>query len=439
MNTITQLNKQIEEKNELKKGLVSKLNQLEVDLEKDGDNVETVKSITLEIDKTTNDFTELEKSINDLQVEKKGIEKEINDLKKSTKSDIGKAKNDNNDKESLKLFLSSDSYEKAFEKGLKSGNMADVEQMSKAYTTSVDGENNGGVFIPTVISEIWEEKVKTSGRILSLVTKIESKSYVEFPVVRSRSGASEDIENPAKDKDVQTGKFDSVAVKASIISKMVEITTELEAMSGTSFLTYIASETFDEVIKEAENLIINGDRTNREVGLKGIVSSDNFFVPKLDGFGILNWPTFLNLMASVDDGIEKSSCYVMNKKTYFNHIMTITDSTNRPVYNVISENGAMSYMLNGMPVIFNASLKAYDIATAEDAVIIFGDLSAYKANLPKGNTVELMKDPYTKMGQNKNRYYASMIAGGDVTGVEKIAVLKKGTPAAGQDGGVDNI
>ena len=93
----------------------------------------------------------------------------------------------------------------------------------------------------------------------------------------------------------------------------------------------------------------------------------------------------------------------MNKKTYFNTFMSLKDLSDRPIYNVVTENGRPSYYINGVEVIFDNTLA--------ETEIIVGDLGGVIMNLPDSTEVTFVTDPYTYAEDDIVKIVGKMYAG----------------------------
>ena len=101
---------------------------------------------------------------------------------------------------------------------------------------------------------------------------------------------------------------------------------------------------------------------------------------------------------------------IMHRQTYFNVFMALADTTGRPIYNVVQENGKPSYYLNGVPVLFSDKL-----ARGTNAQIIVGDLDGAVCNLPNGYGVNFVRDDITLAAQSMIKIIGSMYVGFGLT------------------------
>lgn len=425
--------------------MVRKLNELEKlesELTKELDRKkEDLVALKYEIEKSedTEEIPNLTAKVKELTFEIETTDKELFSVKtelndkikalNSMKQEVLKPTNDNST-DKMKELLSSESYKEAFATYLKTGNSAEVMNLTKAISTSTTGVNNGGVFVPTIISDMVIEASKKGGRIASLCREVKEKAYLEFPSIIARDGANNHAEGSAS-VAVQETEFGNVVIRTEMIKELVEVTDEMLDMTTDGFLKYLGGEIVEEIL-----ILLDNDILTRNIsapgapgkGCRGIVTNGNInAVTKVVGKGVLDFTSPLSLIAATDDGIEENAVFVMNKSTFFNKVLTIVDTTGQPIYkSVVDQEGKTIYMLNGARVYFNSSLKSYDVASELDAVIVYGDFSKYTLNLPAGKSVMIKKDEATKMGEDIVRYLGRLNAGGDVTGYKAFSYLTKG-------------
>ena len=94
----------------------------------------------------------------------------------------------------------------------------------------------------------------------------------------------------------------------------------------------------------------------------------------------------------------------MHRQTYFNGFMSLSDTTGRPIYNVVAENGKPSFYINGIPALFSNTL-------ASGTELLVGDLDGLVCNLPEGYGVKFITDPYSLSEQDLVKVVGRMYAG----------------------------
>jgi HK97 family phage major capsid protein len=187
-----------------------------------------------------------------------------------------------------------------------------------------------------------------------------------------------------------------------MLKKWITVSDEVLALKGQAFLDYVYDEIEERILELADAQIVAAikaapaEATKTAAGVRAIAH-------EIDASVI--FAAQAELVAAARNVVA-----IMNKKTYFNTIMSLTDTTGRPIYNVVSENGRPSYFINGVEVIFDNTL-------AEDEIIV-GDLSGVILNLPDGQDVSFVTDPYSLAEKDLVKIVGKMYAG--------IAVVRDG-------------
>lgn len=279
-----------------------------------------------------------------------------------------------------------------------------------------------GVPVPTqfisYVETAWE-KID----ILDEVTKSRVSGLLKVPYEASADGANWHAEGAtAPSEEALTLGVTSLIPR--MIKKWVSVTDELEAMTDDEFMRYIADEVVYRVLKKVKDEILMGvgqGSANNE-GIVGIATSSlTETVNMALDFNIGN-----EALALVDGG--ESPLMYMNRKTFFHNIMGLKDLQGRPIHNIVMDNtGKPQYFVNGIRVKFSDVIKAYDSASANDVYAIVGDFKKFRLNLPMGENVSTLYDPYTLATEDKSRMIGKILVAGAVTAPNAFAKLTKKT------------
>ena len=294
----------------------------------------------------------------------------------------------------LESVISSNEYVDAFAEYIKTGKDRECRAL---LTDLVDG---GSVPTPTVIDNFintaWER-----ANLVSRVRRTNIKGTAKYPFEFSATGASVHKEGTAAPDEEQL-VLGTVSVEPEMLKKWITVSDEVLALKGQAFLDYIYDEIEERILELADAQIVAAikaapaEATKTAAGVRVIAH-------EIDASVI--FAAQAELVAAARNVVA-----IMNKKTYFNTIMSLTDTTGRPIYNVVSENGRPSYFINGVEVIFDNTL-------AEDEIIV-GDLSGVILNLPDGQDVSFVTDPYSLAEKDLVKIVGKMYAG--------IAVVRDG-------------
>ena len=302
-------------------------------------------------------------------------------------------------------------YRQAWVDAIRTGDETKV----RAMTT---GTNN--VPVPT----IWQNYVETAwynyGKFSRLVNKTYIQGYLAIPFESAADGAVVHDENgdmPAE----ETITLGLIELKPAMIKKWISMTDELMAMTADDFMRYLADELVYRVVLKLDNGIINGALDTNGKGVVGIVGNANTLVAangalsfNVINAGIADLVTFDNLTVA------------MNPKTFFDNFMGLVDLQQRPIYQIATDNaGKPQYYVNGIRVEFTQALPAYDAATAGQAWAVAGDFRGYRLNLPEGEMVRTLFDPYTMAREDKAIMVGRLYAAGNVARLKHFVQFNK--------------
>lgn len=288
---------------------------------------------------------------------------------------------------SLESVLRSEAYVNAFAEYLKTGK----DKECRALLT--DLVEDGSVPVPTVIDDFintsWER-----ANLISRVRVTNIRGVAKYPFEYSATDASvhtEGDEAPAQ----ETLVLGTVTVSPVTLKKWITVSDEVLALKGQAFLDYVYDEIEERILELADAQIVAAIKaapasaTKTEAGVRTLTQA-------FDAFTI--FAAQAELVASATNPVA-----IMNRKTYFNTFMSLKDLSDRPIYNVVSDNGRPSYFLNGLEVIFSNDLNENEL--------IVGDLNGVIANLPDDREVTFTTDPYTLAEDDLVKIVGKMYAG----------------------------
>ena len=290
---------------------------------------------------------------------------------------------------------------------------ANVQNEVRTLATSV-----ANIPVPTILQTAIETAWVEYGKLSRLVTKTFIRGLLSIPYEASATGANwhaEGSEAPAEEEIT----FGSLSIEPMMIKKWISLTDELLALTGEDFVRYIADELVYRVVLKLDEAIINGTLTNGK-GVLGITKDTNVpAIKKSASFNVVN--EALAELKFVD-----GASVTMNPKTYFDTMMGLTDTAGRPIYSVAMDNTMKpKYYLSGLPVEFTDALPAYSTASANEDYMVVGNLKAFRLNMPNGDGVETMADPYTKATEDIVRFIGKLFAGGRVTKFGRLVRVQK--------------
>lgn len=280
-----------------------------------------------------------------------------------------------------------------------------------------------GIPVPTLFQS-FVETAWSRIDILDEVTKSYIKGIFKVPYEVSADGANYHVEGSAAPNE-ENLTLGVTTLTPVMIKKWISVTDELLALTDEEFMRYVADEVVYQVAKFLQNAIIAGNGQGSG-SLDGVVGITNAALTE-ELSTALGFNAGNEALAVIDGG--ENPLMVVNKKTFFKNIMGLTDLQGRPIYQILTDNaGRPQYYVNGIRVKFSDALKDYDTATSGDVWAVVGDFRAYRLNLPEGENVQTLYDPYTLATEDKSRMLGRIFAAGNVVKPERLAKLTK--PAA---------
>lgn len=340
---------------------------------------------------------ELNNELNAIEERKKVIEMETRKEAMKAVAEgagvvISKAE-EKKEERTLESVRSSAAYEDAFAEYLKTG---DDRECRALMTDLVTG---GTVPIPTVIDEYintaWE-----NARILSRVRRTAIKGTAKYPFEYSATAAFAHTEGeevlPATEEVLELG---TVSIEPQMLKKWITVTDEVIALKGRAFLDYVWDEIEERIYELADATLIAAIKAAPAVATK-TAAGVRALTP-----AAIEVSTIFQALAQLKNAANNPVA-IMNKQTYFNQFMSLTDLQGRPIYDIVSANGRPTYYINGVEVIFDNTL-----ATGTNAEIIVGDLRGAIANFPDGESIKFVNDPYSLAEKDKVKIVGKMYVG----------------------------
>ena len=284
---------------------------------------------------------------------------------------------------------SSEEYVNAFAEYLKTGD----DRECRALMTDLV---SGTVPIPTVIDNYihtaWE-----NARLLSRVRRTSIKGTAKYPFEYSATGAFDHTEGTSVSADTEEELvLGTVSIEPKMIKKWITITDEVIALKGQAFLDYVWDEIEERIFEKADARLIAAIKAAPASATTSAAGVRSVEVDAIDA------TTIFKALAQLKNAASNPVA-IMNKQTYFNQFMSLTDLQNRPIYDIVSANGRPTYYINGVEVIFDNTLSTSEV--------IVGDLRGAIANFPDGEQVKFVNDPYSLAEQDKVKVVGKMYVG----------------------------
>ena len=290
-------------------------------------------------------------------------------------------------------------YVDAFARYLVSEDATEVRSLLSENATG------GSVPVPALVDEIvrtaWE-----NNDILARVrrTEIRGNLKVAFERVATAAGVhTEGADAPAE----ETLKLGIVTMVPASIKKWIRISDEAVAMGGEALVRYVYEEVTYQIVKKLADLVVNDiitaptSATSVAACVAQITSA-----PTVTAIAT----AFANLSDEATDPVV-----IMNKLTYANFKSAAAAA------------GFAMDPFEGLPVLFNNSLKAYNSASSNEVYAIVGDLNGESVNYPEGDGIAIKYDDLSEAEADLVKIVGRQYAAHAVTACGRFCNIKKGS------------
>ena len=315
------------------------------------------------------DIETLSKEVEELEQRKAEIETEVEKRKQEAEEAL-KIGNEIEKVEERRMtnleVRNSKEYIDAFAEYIKSGNDTECRAL---LTENVNG---GTVPVPELVYNIVKTAWDREG-IMALVRKTSMKGNLKVGFEISADGAVVHTEggDAITPENLVLG---TVNIVPSSIKKVLQISDEVYDLRGEEFLNYVYDELAYRIAKKCADLIIVAIEacgtvsTTTSVGVPAITAST------------IAQATIASAMANLSD--EASNPVVMMNKATWGAFKSAQYSGN---FN--------ADIFEGLPVLFNNTIKAFSVASTGDTYAIVGDLGhGALANYPNGQGIDFKFD-----------------------------------------------
>ena len=276
-------------------------------------------------------------------------------------------------------------YINAYAEYIKTGK---ADECRVLLTENVSGRVPVPEFVYDIVKTAWEKE-----GIMALVRKsyLRGNLKVGFEISGGEATAHTEAANSAVSEEALVlGVVNLVPVS---IKKWISLSDEVYDMRGEEFLRYIYDELTYRIAKKAADLLI------AKIEACGTVSTTTCVgVPKLKAT-TASLGTIAGAMALLSDEAA-NPVVMMNKATW-------------GTFKALQAAGSYGYdPFEGLPVLFNNTIKAYSAASANNTYAIVGDLGhGALANFPDGDGIDFKFDDMTEMTKDLIRVLGRQYVG----------------------------
>lgn len=262
---------------------------------------------------------------------------------------------------------SSKEYVDAFARYLIS---EDATECRALLTTDASGSVPVPVLVDEIIRTAWD-----NDEILSRVRKTNIRGNLKVAFELSADGAYVHTEGTSAPTE-EALALGIVTMIPKNIKKWIHISDEAIAMGGETLVRYIYDELTYQIIKKLAALVVAD-----VAGAPTSATSSAASAAAITEAPAVN--TIANAFANLSDE-ARTPVVVMNKLTY------ATFKAAQKAANFATD------VFEGLPVLFNNSLPAYDSASANAVYAFVGDLSGVQVNYPEGDGIVIKYDDVTE-------------------------------------------
>lgn len=344
---------------EIKEMQMSDIEQRSAEIE------ELLKSEDADIDALTEEVNQLEERKAQIEAEVEARKKEMNDALKG--KEVEEIKEER--KMDIKEMRNTPEYIDAFAEYIK----GDDKQLRTLLTENASGT----VAIPELVYDIVKTAWNKEG-IMALVRKsyLKGNLKVGFEIDGSDAVVHTEGGDAVAEEELTLGVVNLVPAS---IKKWISISDEVYDMRGEAFLRYIYDELAYKIAKKTADLLIAKIEACDTVSTATMVG-----VPVVTA-DTIGQGTIASAIANLSDEAS-NPVVIMNKLTYAN-------------FKAVQYAGNFNTdPFEGLPVLFNNTIKAFDVATTGETYAIVGDLGeGALANFPNGDDIEFKFDDKTRM------------------------------------------
>ena len=277
------------------------------------------------------------------------------------------------------------------------------EDATEVRSLLTENATGGSVPVPAIVDDIirtaWE-----NNEILSRVRRTEIRGVLKVAFERTATAANvhtEGADAPAE----ETLKLGIVTMVPASVKKWIRISDEAIAMGGEALVRYVYEEVTYQIVKKLADLVV-ADIKNAPTSATSVAACVATITSAPSVTAIAT--AFANLSDEATDPVV-----IMNKLTYasFKQAQAQANFAIDP--------------FEGLPVLFNNSLKAYSAASANEVYAIVGDLNGESVNYPEGDGIAIKYDDLSEAEADLVKIVGRQYAAHAVTACGRFCNIKK--------------
>lgn len=300
-----------------------------------------------------------------------------------------------------KEIVATPEYRDAFANYIRTG---DDKECRALLTENVSGDVPVASIVYDIVKNAWEKE-----GIVARIKKTYVKGNLRVGFEISADGAFIHTEGQAvTSASAENLVLGTVNIVASNIKKFIYVSDEV--IDSTEFLTYVYDELVYQIAKKLADTVI------AKIEACGTVSTNtpsvNVGVPVVTASAIA-LDTIAKAIASISDQAT-DPVIIMNKATFAS-------------FKAVQAAGSYGYdPFEGLPVLFNNTVKAFAVASSGDTYAIVGDLGeGMIANFPNGEEIKIKLDDLSLAESDMVKIVGRQYVGVEVVGPASFAKIQK--------------
>ena len=300
-----------------------------------------------------------------------------------------------------KEIVATPEYRDAFANYIRTG---EDKECRALLTENVSGDVPVASIVYDIVKNAWEKE-----GIVARIKKTYVKGNLRVGFEISADGAFIHTEGQSTSSaSAENLVLGTVNIVASNIKKFIYVSDEV--IDSTEFLTYVYDELVYQIAKKLADTVI------AKIEACGTVSTNtpsvNVGVPVVTAASI-TLDTIAQAIASISDQAT-DPVIIMNKATFAS-------------FKAVQAAGNYGYdPFEGLPVLFNNTVKAFAVATTGDTYAIVGDLGeGMIANFPNGEEIKIKLDDLSLAESDMVKIVGRQYVGVEVVGPASFAKIQK--------------
>lgn len=300
-----------------------------------------------------------------------------------------------------KEIVATPEYRDAFANYIRTG---DDKECRALLTENVSGDVPVASIVYDIVKNAWEKE-----GIVARIKKTYVKGNLRVGFEISADGAFIHTEGQSvSSASAENLVLGTVNIVASNIKKFIYVSDEV--IDSTEFLTYVYDELVYQIAKKLADTVI------AKIEACGTVSTNtpsvNVGVPVVTAASIA-LDTIAQAIASISDQAT-DPVIIMNKATFAS-------------FKAVQAAGSYGYdPFEGLPVLFNNTVKAFAVASSGDTYAIVGDLGeGMIANFPNGEEIKIKLDDLSLAESDMVKIVGRQYVGVEVVGPASFAKIQK--------------